>query len=90
MRQEIRLLGKVSSTRIGYLEMREKGPVCFVWSSVDERKRKWPSFVPGRLLGTKELQSEGKECLPMLGGGSSLVFCISVGQVWYSVAINLF
>lgn len=85
MRQEIRLLGKVSSTRIGYLEMREKGPVCFVWSSVDERKRKWPSFVPGRLLGTKELQSEGKECLPMLGGGvksgilyfsrTSLVFC---------------
>lgn len=86
MRQEIRVLGKVSSTRIGYLEMREKGPVCFVWSSVDERKRKWPSFVPGRLLGTKELQSEGKECLPMRGGGgvksgilyfsrTSLVFC---------------
>lgn len=24
------------------------------------------------------------------GGGSSLVFCISVGQVWYSVAINSF
>lgn len=82
MRQEIRVLGKVSSTRIGYLEMREKDPTCLLWSSVDGHKKKWPSFVTGRLLGTKELQSEGKECLLM---GESYRTSLE-----YSVAIDFF
>lgn len=38
-----------------------EGSSMLIWSSVNERKRKWPSFVTGRLLGTKELQPEGRD-----------------------------